>query len=139
MYMYICVLYPATGFYMYSVHVCTSMLWQNSMVRYILHLPLNGSIFRSAVHLLLYIYVYVNTVYMLQIVYVYIHVCMHNTHLEMMPLVPPSFALILRQTFVKVGGLVFFRVLATTHCVRTPIRLSPARFTSAGGLKEGYG
>ena len=137
MYVHVRVLYP-TGFYMYNVHVCTSMLWQNSTVRYILHLPLNGSIFRSAVHLLLYI-VYVNTVYMLHIVYVYIiHVCMHNTHLEMMPLVPPNFALILRQTFVNVDRSVFFRVLATTHCVRTPIRLSPARFTSAGGLKEGH-
>ena len=50
-----------------------------------------------------------------------VYVIMWESYLKMILFVPPNFALILRHTFVRVEGSVFFRVLATTHWVRTPI------------------
>ena len=56
------------------------------------------------------------------------------THLmqgTMMLLIPPSLTLIFRQRLDRVWRLIFVTLRTCTHCVVTPICVSPTHFTSA--------
>ena len=49
----------------------------------------------------------------------------------MMLFIPPSLTLIFRQRLDRVWRLIFVTLRTCTHCVATPICVSPTRFTSA--------